>query len=74
LLRYLWYAQEAAPVIGVVPVQVLVADGPAHRGLAYLTRPGDQGHLAVSAHVIQQDRGVQTQAFGHGTIIALVAK
>jgi hypothetical protein len=67
-------AQEAPPVIGIVPVEVGVAESPAYRGLADLAWPGDQGHLTVSLQVILQNSGIKAQAFNHATIVACVVK
>ena len=66
--------RNASSVIGVVPVEIGVTEGPADGGLADLARPGDQGHLTVSFEVVSQDSGVKTPVFVHGTFIAAIVK
>ena len=66
--------KEASPVIGIVPVEIGIAESPAHRGLADLARPGDQGHLTMSLQVILQNSGIEAEAFSRATIVACVVE
>jgi hypothetical protein len=45
-------AQQAPPVIDVVPIEISVADRPASSSLPDLAWSGDQGHLAVYSEVV----------------------
>ena len=58
-------AQQAPPVIGVVPVKIRVADRPASRSLSHLARPRNQGHLAMSLQMVGQDLGIEPSNFLH---------
>lgn len=49
--------QQTSSVVGIVPVQIGAAKGPAHGGLADLARTGNQGHLTMSFEVVSQDGG-----------------
>lgn len=45
-------AQQAPPVIGVIPVEIRVADRPAGGSLSDLARSRDQSHLAMPLQVV----------------------
>src|SRR5713226_8747154 len=60
-----WTAQEAPPVVGIIPVEILIAERPAGGGLSDLARSRNQGHLTMFFEVVRQDRGIETRALLH---------
>ena len=67
-------AQEPSPVIGIIPVEIGVAERAADGGFAHLPWPGNKGHLAVFLEMLLEDCGVKSEAFIHGAIFAGVVK
>ena len=60
-----WTAQQLPAIISVVPVEISIADRPARRSLAYLSRSGDQRDLAMPAQMVGQDLSIQAASLLH---------
>ena len=61
--------QQDAPVVGIVPIEVVIGKGAADRRLPHLPRAAHQRHLAMLGQVLPEHRFVETRAPKHGTKI-----